>query len=71
MQRVGMQRPLVFDTGGKHTAKKKEPARGRAGSYDRYDYCGDVTAATGCRLRETILVPITSPETINSTRRFC
>jgi hypothetical protein len=34
-------------------------------------YCRDVVAATGCRLRETILVPITSPETTNSTRRFC
>jgi hypothetical protein len=37
----------------------------------RTDYRVDATAAAGCKLMETILVPITSPETINSTRRFC
>lgn len=51
--------------------QKKEPAHLGPALIVRTDYRVDATAAAGCKLMETILVPITSPETINSTRRFC
>jgi len=64
--------PLETDGNSPDMRKKEESRLGGAGSLIiGRTYCGDVAKATGCKLREMILVPITSPETTNSTRRFC
>jgi hypothetical protein len=52
---------------GQISTKKKEPAHVGPALNVRTDYRVDATAAAGCKLMETILVPITSPETESST----
>ena len=48
----------------------KKPAPCEVGSFVCQDYGVGVAAAMGSKAGETIFVPITSPETTNSTRRF-
>jgi len=64
----------VFDLVRRERAPRKQKTAGSG--YEpalrvRGDYCGDVAVATGCSTIVPIVVPITSPETISSTRRFC
>lgn len=54
----------------RHPADKEGRLREEPAFFE-VNYRGDVAAATGCRLGEAILMPITSPDTTNSTRRFC